>query len=86
MLEKEKLSELGPTSDRFGVVGGKLSEVRATSDRFGIGREKAVRTRVNFRQVWWWKRKSCQNKIKLQTGFSGKRGKAVGTRKSFIHS
>ncbi|MBT2684594.1 hypothetical protein J7E42_13280 [Bacillus sp. ISL-37] len=53
----------------------KLSELRATSDRFGVEREKAVRTKADFGQVWWWNRKSCQNKSKLRTGSAVKEEK-----------
>ena len=46
----------------------KLSELGSTSARFGDGRGKAVRTKANFGQVWWWKRKSCPNLGQLRTG------------------
>jgi hypothetical protein len=50
----------------------KLSEVGATSDRFGGKTGKAVRSRGNFRQVWWKKRKSCPNQRQLRTGLEEK--------------
>jgi hypothetical protein len=102
-VEEEKLSELEPPSDRFGLGRGKavrtrasfgqvwwwkrkscpnqsqlrtglvveeekLSEQGPTLDRFGVERGKAVRTRANFVQLWWWKRKSCPNPSQLRTG------------------
>jgi hypothetical protein len=48
----------------------KLSKEGATSDRFGVKRRKAVKRKLNFRQVWPQKKKSCQKKAQLQTGLS----------------
>ncbi|MEW8969817.1 MAG: hypothetical protein AB2411_04280, partial [Mesobacillus sp.] len=53
----------------------KLSEDRPTSDRFGGNDRKAVRTSLNFRQVWRKRQKSCQNIAQLQTGLEEMAGK-----------
>ena len=52
-----------------------LSEERATSDRFEGKSRKAVKKRSNFGQVQREKKKTCQKKEQLQTGFKEKEEK-----------
>jgi hypothetical protein len=52
----------------LGQIGEKLSKESSTCDRFGASRRKAVKRKLNFRQVWGKSEKSCQKKAQLVTG------------------
>ncbi|WP_102261337.1 hypothetical protein [Mesobacillus jeotgali] len=52
-----------------------MSEHQPTSDRFREKGRKAVRTSINFGQVWRRSHESCQNINQLWTGLVEKPGK-----------